>query len=84
MPPDPISAGEDAAWTEYLKQFEELIKRPLTAEEVAGRRRSFEWRWANDPMYFFTRKLVSRQGTVMPDFNALYKKKAEIDRKLSG
>ena len=29
-------------------------------------------------------RLVERQGTIMPDFNSLYDKKAAIDRKLLG
>jgi hypothetical protein len=29
-------------------------------------------------------RLVERQGTIMPDFAALYDKKAAIDRKLLG
>ncbi len=32
----------------------------------------------------FMRRLKTRQGTIMPDFAALYRKKAELDRKMSG
>jgi len=35
------------------------------------------------PITEFTRQLMNRQGTIAPDFNALYEKKAEIERKLS-
>ena len=36
------------------------------------------------PLAKFIRKLMARQGTIPPDFEALYKKKAELDRKLLG
>ena len=32
----------------------------------------------------FMRRLKNRQGTIPPDFDALYEKKADIDRKLLG
>jgi hypothetical protein len=32
----------------------------------------------------FMKQLKARQGTVTPDFNALYQKKSELDRKLMG
>jgi hypothetical protein len=32
----------------------------------------------------FRKKLKARQGTIAPDFDALYKKKAQLDRKQIG
>jgi hypothetical protein len=34
-------------------------------------------------MLEFVYRLATRQGTVMPDFEALYQKKAELDRRIS-
>ena len=32
----------------------------------------------------FIERLMTRQGTTIPDFDALYRRKAELDSKLSG
>ena len=82
-------------WLRGLKQqLERQLGRPLTADEreefsrlgdiermKEKVERTFEIeRQLQAPMVAFMRKLMARQGTVMPDFDSLYRRKAELDR----
>ncbi len=97
MTATPKRRWDDIKWESILLGIEEELGRPLSADEreqfdklrpgveqmtdeiVSEARRARE----ASPLVVFMRKLMRRQGTSMPDFEALYKKKAELDRKLS-
>jgi len=59
---------------------EEMFARILAETEARLERERQE----RAPLVEFMRKLAARQGTITPDFGALYKKKAELDEKLRG
>jgi hypothetical protein len=73
-----ISAVESEAWTENLRkamadieeneQLMQALSRELTPDEVA--------------MRALANRLATRQGTMPLDFDALYNRKAELDRRL--
>jgi hypothetical protein len=78
---------------EIIRRFETAWGRPLTAQERADFAKAHEenapqrelFRLAHNPMararatLDFMRRLKKRQGTIMPDFDALYRRKAELD-----
>ena len=88
--------GEKERLAFVIRFLEEAIGRRLTDEErldVEQRQPEFEQLFNEapdriDPMararmtLDFMRKLRTRQGSITPDFEALYKKKAELDRKV--
>ena len=81
MTPTPKPGTEDAAWIEFLRQREHWFRRPMTVDEVAAARRGFDWLCAHAPLRILNLRLTTRQGEIMPDFEALYAQKDEIDRK---
>ena len=73
-----LSDKERLAWETANKKtirllYEEYQRKPSKWSQIARKRKSAS----------FSEKLKTRQGTIMPDFEALYKKKADIDRRLS-
>ena len=67
---------------------EKRLGRTLSVEERTAHIKTYRKILERDPMMraratlAFMRKLKVRQGTIPPDFEALYKKKADMDRKL--
>ena len=62
----------------------EVLKQPLTADQRAHLHK--EWvsgRLSAMALSKFRRRLKSRQGSKMPDFEALYRYKSELDKKLN-
>lgn len=88
--------GEKDRLEFVIRFLEEAIGRRLTDDErrdVEQRQPDFEQLFSEprdriDPMVrarktlAFMRKLRTRQGTIAPDFDLLYKKKADLDHKL--
>ncbi len=73
-----------------LREFVERLARARTKEErgeviAAELKRVFAEGRANEksPLLAFLQKLKARQGTIMPDFDDLYRKKADIDHRLA-
>jgi hypothetical protein len=94
-----MSEERDDDLESAIRFFEKnVLRRKLTAQEraefeeahraSAPQRESL--RLAYNPMararatLNHMRKLKSRQGSIMPDFDELYRRKYEIDRKLLG
>jgi hypothetical protein len=63
------SADERAQMARELAALEELTMSPIEKRLRA---------------IAFRKKLKARQGTIAPDFNTLYEKKAALDRKQTG
>ena len=93
-----MSEGPEARLAFVIRFLEEAIGRPLTSEERAGveerqpecERLAADVRERLDPMararatLAFMKQLKARQGTFMPDFEALYRRKADLDREMFG
>jgi hypothetical protein len=60
-------------WPEIQSRSERQIK--IIKAQLEGRHAAYQ----NSPLVIFARKLKARQGTTMPDFEALYRPKAELD-----
>jgi hypothetical protein len=77
--------SDDADWLEALRRIEHEIGRPLSLKEresLDNARPGFERAIARDSSLTFMAWLMARQGTIFPDFDALYRKKAELDKRL--
>jgi hypothetical protein len=92
-----MSEGPKTPLDFYICWVERHLRRPITAEErsclekaeldipreIAALRElskgPIEKRF---DAVVFKKKLKARQGTIMPDFEVLYKKKADIERQL--
>jgi hypothetical protein len=93
-----MSEGPEERLAFVIRFLEEALGRSLTAEERAGveerqpdcERLAADVRDRMNPMararatLAFMKKLKARQGTFMQDFEALYKRKAELDREMFG
>lgn len=67
-------------WSEAeIAKIEENLKR---IEQ--GSMESFGPTPEQSEMIAFVYRMMTKQGTMMPDFAALYRKKAELDRKMFG
>ena len=74
----PLSADERERFDQLRPEIERVsaeFKNKLEANLEAHEK---------NPLVAFLRKLMARQGTIAPDFDSLYAKKAELDRKLLG
>lgn len=85
------------SWDRAIREIEQELGRALTVEERDCLEPA-RLKWAQrvselasraaicrDPQFVdLIRRIVRRQATVTPDFDSLYRKKAELDRKLSG
>jgi hypothetical protein len=72
-----LSAEEREECEQLLLECERNGTFERWAEEAASPSKP----WNELSIFAFARKLKSRQGTTMPDFDALHKKKAAIDDK---
>jgi len=66
----------DAVWSEFKRHVAEIVEKAM---EIVKREQAYRAAYQE-----FVTKLISRQATIMPDFDAIREKKAEIDRKLLG
>lgn len=75
-----MSEAED----KLVKHIEDMLKSDhLSAHGPAKLERRLAWFKSphNQPeVRAFMKKLKSRQGTIMPDFTELYRRKVELDR----
>jgi hypothetical protein len=69
-------SNSEPRFESYVRRIENAIGRPLTAYERD------RLALADEMPGGWMRTFVSRQGTEMPDFDALAERKAELDRKL--
>jgi hypothetical protein len=65
---------------QIFRQSLQIMAR-IEAEQAAEQE---EWAKVAAPFIAFMRKLQARQGTVTPDFDAIRRRKAELDRDLLG
>jgi shikimate kinase len=85
--------SDDAESKSFIERLEKQPYRPLTPTEMEKVRELIKSRWRDmvaaaetaikgfsqeTPEAKFLHKLMTRQGTTMPDFDALYKMKAEL------
>ena len=61
-------------WEQLLLEFERS-GHPIPA--------IYHARLRKNSLFRFTQRLMARQGTRLPDFDALYKYKAELDKRLT-
>lgn len=75
-----LSADEADEWARQLDEQEQKIADSIKLLQNLSREPTPE----EHALIVFTQRLVARQGTIPPDFDALYRRNAELDRKLSG
>jgi hypothetical protein len=71
--------NDDDHLNEWIRDMERVLRRPLTPEE-----REILEIMVTDPLTVLKRQMMNRQGTKIPDFDAVYRYKSEMDRKCSG
>ena len=67
----PLSASERALFDSWRPEVESLTAKAHRKTESEQARRA--------ALLAFVKKLMDRQGRTMPDFEALYRRKAELD-----
>ena len=85
-----------SSWERAISEIEQELGRSLTSEErdcleparLKWAQRTFDLAsratFSREPEFVdLIRRMVDRQATVTPDFDSLYRKKDELDRKLS-
>jgi hypothetical protein len=72
-----MSAEQLETMARELEESEKSVAESMRELELLGREPTPE----EQVMLDLVDRLSTRQGTVMPDFDALYKRKAELDHK---